>query len=58
MAVIIDEDLCTGCGTCADSCPEEAITVDDVARVDEDKCLECGICVDECPNGSISMPED
>ncbi|TDA68339.1 MAG: 4Fe-4S dicluster domain-containing protein [Clostridia bacterium] len=58
MAAIVNEDLCTGCGACAEVCPEEAITVNDVAHVDPDKCLDCGICVDECANEAISTPED
>ncbi|MDN5348284.1 MAG: hypothetical protein PWP65_1848 [Clostridia bacterium] len=57
MAAVVDKELCTGCGTCAESCPNEAITVDDVAVIDEDACVECGVCVDECPNGAISLPD-
>jgi len=45
------------CGICENECPQEAITVDDVARVDADLCTECGVCVDECPNQAISLPE-
>jgi NAD-dependent dihydropyrimidine dehydrogenase PreA subunit len=57
MAVIINVDECTGCGSCADVCPESAITVEDVATVDADKCTECGTCVDECVNEAISLPD-
>jgi len=57
MAAIVDEEKCTGCGICENECPQEAITVDDVARVDADLCTECGVCVDECPNQAISLPE-
>ncbi|RLE12018.1 ferredoxin, partial [Candidatus Aerophobetes bacterium] len=38
MAIIevwIDEDACTGCGLCEDTCPD-VFEVDDVARVKED----------------------
>jgi NAD-dependent dihydropyrimidine dehydrogenase PreA subunit len=28
MAVIIDQEKCTGCGTCEESCPVEAIKVE------------------------------
>lgn len=56
MAIIINEDDCTACGACAESCPVGAITVEDVAVVDDDECVECGACVDECPNGAISLP--
>ena len=56
MAAVIDKDKCTGCGSCVDSCPLDAIEMqDDVAVVDEDTCSECGACVDSCPVDAISM---
>ena len=56
MAAIVNVKLCTACGICEEQCPNEAITVDDVAHVDPQKCTECGVCVDECPNEAISLP--
>lgn len=56
MAVIINEDDCTACGACAETCPVGAITVDEVSHVDANECVECGACVDECPNGAITLP--
>jgi len=44
---------CTACGLCADVCPQDAITVNDVAVIDQDACVDCGACVDECPSGAI-----
>ena len=55
MAVKIDETICVGCGVCADTCPQQALSVDEVAKVDEEVCIECGICVDECPAEAISL---
>ncbi len=55
MAVKIDEGKCTGCGACAEVCPVDAITVDDVAKVDEGECIDCGTCVEECPVGAIEL---
>lgn len=53
MAYRITEE-CTGCGTCADACPSEAIVEDgDVYRINVDECSECGTCIDECPNEAI-----
>ena len=56
MAAVVNEELCTACGICASECPQEAITVDDVAVVDPDICTECGVCVDVCPNDAIALP--
>jgi len=59
MAAIIDLDKCTGCGDCVDSCPLNAITLneDPKAIVDENECTDCGTCVDVCPSQAISMPQ-
>jgi len=56
MAVKIDVETCTGCGSCVDICPVEALTLEnDKAKVDEDTCVDCGTCVDECPVEAISL---
>jgi NAD-dependent dihydropyrimidine dehydrogenase PreA subunit len=57
MAIIVDKDKCTGCGTCVDVCPVNAISVNDVATINEEECVECGSCIDECPNEALSMSE-
>ncbi|MBN1816430.1 MAG: 4Fe-4S binding protein [Sedimentisphaerales bacterium] len=56
MPAKVDADKCTGCESCVDACPSEAISmVDGKAVVDPEKCVDCGVCVDECPVGAISM---
>jgi NAD-dependent dihydropyrimidine dehydrogenase PreA subunit len=57
MAVKIDKEKCTGCGSCVEVCSVEALSlVDNLAVVDPDLCVECGVCVDECPVEAISLP--
>lgn len=50
----VDSSMCVACGACADSCPQDAITIEDMAVIDDSKCVDCGVCVDECPAGAIS----
>lgn len=57
MAVpVVNADMCTACGICADDCPNSCYDIEDVAVLSRPQdCTECGICVDACPNGAISM---
>ncbi|MFC1926349.1 4Fe-4S binding protein [Chloroflexota bacterium] len=53
----VSED-CDGCGICAESCPFDAIVVEEKARVVYEKCMGCGICEPKCPIGAISLMRD
>jgi len=53
MAVKIIAAECVACGVCVDACPQDAITVDDIAVIDNGKCIDCGACIDECPSDAI-----
>lgn len=46
-------DECLSCGTCMESCPNEAITEGKTYSIDPDRCENCGICIDSCPTGAI-----
>jgi len=47
---IRNQGKCTGCGTCANTCKENAIvTVNGRLTLDTEKCMECGMCIDSCP---------
>lgn len=53
----IDEELCTGCGICVDSCSMDVIRMDEdrgkaVIRYPED-CSLCAPCEIDCPEGAI-----
>ncbi|MGD8293065.1 MAG: 4Fe-4S binding protein [Desulfobacterales bacterium] len=56
---IIDRDKCTGCGTCVEWCPTDAIVIDDqgLALRDENACFGCGVCSRFCPEEAISLQE-
>jgi len=53
----VDENLCSGCGTCVKLCPYGAIEKDEkgVAKVNEVVCKGCGLCGASCPEKAISM---
>ena len=56
MAAKVDSEKCTGCGSCVDECPSEAISMaDGCAVVDAGACIDCGVCVDACPVEAIDM---
>jgi len=56
MAAEVDKEKCTGCESCVEECPSEAIKmVDEKAEIDADACVDCGVCVDACPAEAISM---
>ena len=56
MPAKVDIEKCTGCESCVEECPSEAISMaDDKAKINIDDCVDCGVCVDACPTEAISM---
>lgn len=57
--VIIDEELCDGCGVCVPSCAEGAIQIIDgkAKLISEKYCDGLGACLGECPLGAITIEE-
>jgi Fe-S-cluster-containing hydrogenase component 2 len=53
MRYRITEHKCTGCGTCLDVCPTEAIKMIDGRAVITLDCIGCGACPRVCPEGAI-----
>lgn len=57
----LDNDQCTGCGNCVDSCSFDAITLpgagDDGPNIllNAEKCMGCGVCTLACPLDAIEM---
>lgn len=65
--LIWDNIKCTGCATCAKTCPQGVIrivtsvdakqdkyTVESI-EVDTGYCISCGLCVEACPYGALFM---
>jgi len=65
--LIWDRQKCTGCGTCAKTCPQGAIEIVTSANLVENKyvvekyqvdtgyCIQCGLCVEACPYEALFM---
>jgi len=57
----VDEDLCSGCGTCVSVCAYSAIDLEEKedgkkqAKVNEALCMGCGACVACCPSGAMQQ---
>ena len=52
----VDANDCTGCETCIQICPMEAIRlVDDIAKIKQKRCIGCGNCVAKCPSDAINL---
>ncbi|MDE5933149.1 MAG: 4Fe-4S binding protein, partial [Lachnospiraceae bacterium] len=43
---------CTNCGLCAEQCPAQAISKDNLKVTDSKKCISCMRCVTKCPQAA------
>jgi len=65
--LIWDNVKCTGCGTCAKTCPQGAIKIVTSTNLVENKyiveeyqvdtgyCIQCGLCVEVCPYEALYL---
>lgn len=55
----IDNELCNGCGICANICSRDVIRIDTVAKKAVIKyyndCIVCGFCFPDCPKSAITF---
>ncbi|MFO0753823.1 MAG: 4Fe-4S binding protein [Thermodesulfovibrionales bacterium] len=59
-AAVVDRELCTGCGLCAERCQFDAISGErgegrEYASVNPFKCFGCGLCRRACVSGALSL---
>ncbi len=54
---VVDETKCSGCGTCIEVCPYNAISKNEkgLAEVTAAVCKGCGVCGASCPEKAITM---
>jgi electron transfer flavoprotein alpha subunit len=58
MSIIVNTDKCSGCETCLESCPFDAIEMKDGKAVINEYCNSCMTCLSGCPEGAIIETED
>ncbi len=57
MSVIVKVEKCTGCGTCLESCPFDAIVIKDDKALINEYCNACMTCLSVCEEGAIIETE-
>jgi NAD-dependent dihydropyrimidine dehydrogenase PreA subunit len=59
VKILVDNDKCTGCNTCVDTCPVGVFEMKDgksqAAKPEE--CLVCRACEVQCSEGAIQVIE-
>lgn len=56
VAPVVDNNKCTLCGICANSCPYQAISQTDQLVINPQKCFGCALCVSRCPKKALKLP--
>jgi len=57
----LEQETCTGCGTCAERCQIMAISLQadscglELPMVHKEACLGCGVCASACPSNALTM---
>ncbi len=62
MRAIVDDEVCIGCGLCAETCPEVFEMVDEKARAKMDEVPEefaetCREAAEDCPVEAIQIED-
>jgi NAD-dependent dihydropyrimidine dehydrogenase PreA subunit len=59
LEILIDNEKCTGCGTCVDVCPVAVFEMKEEKSVPTkiDECILCRACEVQCPENAIQIIE-
>jgi heterodisulfide reductase subunit A len=64
IIAVVDEEICSGCGACVDTCAYGAIALEEIAasapvkraaKITSAKCKGCGACAAACPSNAIRV---
>ncbi|HDD70439.1 4Fe-4S dicluster domain-containing protein [Candidatus Bathyarchaeota archaeon] len=60
VKILVDNDKCTGCGTCVDTCPVGVYELNNgkSVPVKVEECLVCRACEAQCPENAIQVIEE
>ena len=64
VTVKVDNEKCTGCASCVDTCPVGVFEMVDIngeeksSPVNESECIICRACEVTCPEAAIEVVED
>ncbi|MEW6583981.1 MAG: 4Fe-4S binding protein [Nitrospirota bacterium] len=65
--IVIDRELCKGCGYCVDACPLGVIEIEEefnkrgffpASAIRGEKCTGCCMCAETCPEVAIEVYRD
>ena len=57
MKIIVEAEVCTGCGDCVPACPVRAVELrNEKAVVDTERCILCTSCIAVCTKDAILIP--
>jgi NAD-dependent dihydropyrimidine dehydrogenase PreA subunit len=56
MRIQVNQEKCSGCGTCVETCHVNAVNLDSgKAAIDQVVCTRCEACINVCPLGAICL---
>lgn len=53
--LLFNAELCIGCGSCMEMCPQKAILPGNPDHVDRGRCSKCFVCITVCPSQALEI---